>query len=57
MTLPLDIPLQWHYQIKRALVDEDFGRESMDNQALEQAIDLYETTILYLAHKSVYAII
>jgi hypothetical protein len=56
MTLPLDIPLQWHYQIKRALVDEDFGRESMDNQALEQAIDLYETTILYLAHKSVYAI-
>ena len=57
MTLPLDIPLQWHYQIKSALVDEDSGRESMDNQALEQAIDLYETTILYLAHKSVYAII
>jgi hypothetical protein len=53
----LDIPLQWHYQIKRALIHEDFDRESMDNQVLEQAIDLYETTILYLAHKSVYAII
>lgn len=49
-TIPgLDIPLRWHYQIKRALVLEDLGREFMDNAALEKAIDLYETTILDLA--------
>jgi tetratricopeptide (TPR) repeat protein len=51
-TIPgLDVPLRWHYQIKRALVLEDLGREFMDNTALEQAIDLYETTILDLAPK------
>lgn len=49
-TIPgLDVPLRWQYQIKHALVLEDLGREFMDNAALEQAIDLYETTILDLA--------
>jgi tetratricopeptide (TPR) repeat protein len=45
----LAVPLQWQYQIERASVLEDLGREFMDNTALEQAIDLYEITVLDLA--------
>jgi tetratricopeptide (TPR) repeat protein len=48
----LDVPLQWHFQIRRALVLEDLGREFMDNAALEQAIDLYESTIIDLAPRN-----
>jgi tetratricopeptide (TPR) repeat protein len=48
----LAVQLQWQYQITRALVLEELGREFMDNTALEQATDLYETTILELAPRN-----
>ncbi|HEY9098578.1 MAG TPA: tetratricopeptide repeat protein [Thiobacillus sp.] len=42
-------PLQWRYQLQRALTLEDLGRESMDDAALDAAISLYETELLALA--------
>ena len=48
----LEVPWQWQYQKERAAVLEDLGREFGDNAALEQAIELYETTILVLAPRT-----
>jgi tetratricopeptide (TPR) repeat protein len=48
----LEAPSQWQYQKERASVLEDLGREFGDNAALEQAIKLYETTILALAPRT-----
>ncbi len=45
----LEESLQWQYQNNRASVLEDLGREFGDNAALEQAIDLYESTVIALA--------
>jgi len=51
-TSGLEVLSQWHYQMERASVLEDLGREFGDNAALEQAIDLYEGTILALAPRT-----
>jgi tetratricopeptide (TPR) repeat protein len=48
----LENPLQWRYQDKCASVLEDLGREFLDDSALEQAIDLYENTVLALAPRN-----
>ncbi len=45
----LNAPLQWRYQLQRALTLEDLGREGMDDAALEAALSLYETELLALA--------
>ncbi|HQU16293.1 MAG: tetratricopeptide repeat protein [Gammaproteobacteria bacterium] len=48
-TAGLSVPLQWRYQTQHALVLADLGRELIDDAALEEAIDLYETRVLALA--------
>jgi tetratricopeptide (TPR) repeat protein len=48
----LSAPLQWRYQVQRGQVLEDLGREFMDNAALEEAIDIYESRALALAPRS-----
>ena len=48
MTSRLSIRLQWQYQIDRALVLEDFGREFGDKPALEKSISLLQDEILNL---------
>ena len=48
-TPQLSVPLQWQYQTNRALTLETLGREFRETEALEQAIVLYETTIMALA--------
>ncbi|MFC1778474.1 hypothetical protein ACFL3I_14265, partial [Pseudomonadota bacterium] len=45
----LDIPLQWQYRNQQALMLAEFGREFRNNTALEDAIKLYEETVLELA--------
>ena len=50
-TQNLALPLQWRYQLQRALILEDLGREFMNNAALEEAVELYETRVLELAPK------
>jgi tetratricopeptide (TPR) repeat protein len=52
-TIPgLSVLLQWRYQAQHALVLADLGRDFMDNAALEEAIDLYETQVLALAPRA-----
>lgn len=48
----ISIPLQWQYQLQRGLLLEDLGRDFMDNRALEEAIDLYETRVLALSPRA-----
>ena len=45
----LDIPLRWQYRNQQALMLAEFGREFRNNAALEDAIKLYEDTVLALA--------
>ena len=45
----LDLSSQWQYQTRRALALVDLGRDYNDNAALEQAVELYQTTIADLA--------
>lgn len=51
-TPELSVPLQWQFQSQHALVLEDLGREFMDNAALEEAIERYETEVLALAPRA-----
>jgi tetratricopeptide (TPR) repeat protein len=51
-TPALEVTWQWQYQIERASILEDLGREFGDNAALAQAIELYETTLLALAPRT-----
>lgn len=48
----LTAPSQWQYQNERASVLQDLGREFGDVAALEQAIELYEDTVLALAPRA-----
>ena len=48
-TMGLDISLQWQYRKQQALMLAEFGREFRNNTALEDAIKLYEKTVLELA--------
>ena len=48
----LEIPLQWQYRNQQALMLAEFGREFRNNTALEDAIRLYEETVLELAPKN-----
>ncbi len=50
-TRGLEVPLQWEYRNEQALMLAEHGREFRNNAALEQAIDLYENTVLGLAPK------
>lgn len=43
---------KWQYQYQRAAVLEERGREYRDNDALRDAIDVYETQVLPLAPQS-----
>lgn len=45
----LSEPLQWRYQLQRALALEDLGREFMGDAAFEAAVTLHETRVLALA--------
>ena len=45
----LDTPLQWQYRNQQALMLAELGREFRNNTALEDAIKLYEETVLELA--------
>ena len=45
----LEIPLQWQYRNQQALMLAEFGRVFRNNTALEDAISLYENTVLELA--------
>ena len=47
----MEAPLQWEYRNQQALMLAEYGREHKDNEALEQAIGLYEKTVLSLAPK------
>ena len=46
----LDLPLQWQYRNQQALMLAEFGREFRNNAALEDAISLYQNTVVELAH-------
>jgi tetratricopeptide (TPR) repeat protein len=48
-TPALPAPAQWRYQHERASILEELGRELGDNAGLEEAIELYEHTVLPLA--------
>ena len=48
----LETPLQWKYRNQQALMLAELGREFKNNTALEQAIELYQKTVLDLAPKS-----
>ena len=50
-TSGLEVPRQWKYRNEQALMLAELGREFRNNVALEQAIDLYENTVLGLAPK------
>ena len=47
----LEVPLQWEYRNLQALMLAEHGREFKDNEALEQAISLYKSTVLGFAPK------
>ena len=47
----LALSIQWQYQIQRALVLIELGRDYRDIEALEQAVELLETTVGELAPK------
>lgn len=47
-TADIEPGLQWHYLHHQALALEDLGREFIDSEALQAAIELYEQTILPL---------
>ena len=47
----LEVTQQWQYQVQRGQVLEDLGRDFMDDAALTEAIELYETDGLDLAPK------
>ena len=51
LTPGLDAPLQWRYQFERALALEEQGLGFMDEAALEEAVELYETRVLALASR------
>jgi tetratricopeptide (TPR) repeat protein len=48
----LSVAAQWRMQHQRAAVLEELGREYGDNQALTEAVELYEQTALPLAPES-----
>lgn len=48
----LDEATQWRFQYGRAAVLEELGREYGDDEALREAVDLYENTVLPLAPRS-----
>ncbi|MDH4020883.1 MAG: tetratricopeptide repeat protein, partial [Xanthomonadales bacterium] len=48
-TVGLDNSLQWQYRNQQALMLAEFGRVFRNNTALEDAISLYENTVLELA--------
>ncbi len=48
----LALPLQWQYQLYRALALEEWGQEFMQIEALEEAIALYEERVLALAPRA-----
>lgn len=48
----LRAPLQWHYYLQQALVLEERGQDRMDDAALEQAIELYQTRVLAQAPRT-----
>ncbi len=51
-TRGLEKPLRWKYRNEQALMLAELGREGRNNTALEQAIELYEKTVMDLAPKS-----
>tara|TARA_Y100000766_G_C18894891_1_gene600422 strand:- start:372 stop:1931 length:1560 start_codon:yes stop_codon:yes gene_type:complete len=48
----LTVELKWYFQNEHALVLCDLGREFLDNNALEEAIELFKSSILDLLSES-----